>query len=146
MRRLILVLGDQLAASVQTLKPRELVMVEAAAKKLGLPLAVREDRHFFCSRTDFARHAHGGKQLRMEFFYRELRRRTGVLMEGDQPVGGQWNYHADNRESFGRHGPGLLPAPRRFEPDALTRGVLDEVNRRFADHPGDLAAYAGRWP
>ncbi len=144
-----------LAASVQALKPRELVMVEAgewavqrafeaAAKKLGLPLAVREDRHFFCSRTDFDRHAHGRKQLRMEFFYRELRRRTGVLMDGDQPVGGQWNYDADNRESFGRHGPGLLPAPRRFEPDALTRGVLDEVNRRFADHPGDLAAFD--WP
>lgn len=144
-----------LTASVRALKPSELVMVEAgewavqqafatAAQKLGLPLEVREDRHFFCSRADFARHASGRKQLRMEFFYRELRRRTGVLMDGDQPVGGQWNYDADNREAFGRDGPGLLPAPRRFAPDALTREVLDEVNRRFADHPGDLAAFD--WP
>jgi deoxyribodipyrimidine photolyase-related protein len=80
----------------------------------------------------------------MEFFYREMRRRTGVLMEGDQPVGGQWNYDADNREAFDRDGPGLLPAPRSFAPDALTHEVLDEVNRRFAAHPGDLAAFD--WP
>ena len=36
-----------------------------------------------CSAAEFARWAEGRKQLRMEFFYREMRRKTGLLMEGD---------------------------------------------------------------
>ena len=68
----------------------------------------------------------------------------GILMEGAQPIGGQWNFDADNRSSFGKTGPGKLPAPTRFEPDAITREVMDVVNTRFADHPGSLAQFG--WP
>ena len=53
----------------------------------ALPLRWEEDDRFFASREDFARWAKGRKQLRMEYFYRELRRKTGLLMEGDQPAG-----------------------------------------------------------
>ena len=65
-------------------------------------------------------------------------------MQDGQPAGGQWNFDADNRESFGAKGPGLLPPRATFEPDALTREVIALVNTRFAQHPGSLESFA--WP
>jgi deoxyribodipyrimidine photolyase-related protein len=123
--------------------------LQAACRAAAVPLEEREDRHFLCSRRQFAAHARGRKQLRMEFFYREMRRRHHVLMEpgadGElQPAGGQWNYDADNREAFGASGPGVLPIPSRFAPDDITRDVITLVQTRFASHPGRLDSFA--WP
>src|SRR5690606_14581735 len=53
--------------------------------RLGVPVTYLEDSRFLCGRGEFAAWAQGRKQLRMEFFYREMRRRTGLLMDGDQP-------------------------------------------------------------
>lgn len=145
----------QLHDALRRLRPQALVLVEAGewsvareieevARAAGLPLEVRPDRHFLCPREEFRRHAASRKQLRMEFFYREMRARTGILMAHGEPVGGQWNFDADNRESFGRDGPGLRVPPRRFAPDAVTRGALADVERHFAGHPGSLADFD--WP
>ena len=148
--------GEALRATVQELRPSALVMVqagewgvqrdlEAAAAELGVPLEVREDRHFLCTRAEFAAHAKGRKQLRMEFFYREMRQRTDVLMEKGAPVGGQWNYDHDNRGAFGKEGPDLLRVPpRKFVPDEITREVIALVEERFAKHPGTLKDFD--WP
>ena len=148
-------LEAQLQADILRLKPKRLVMTapgdwrvleaikaEAAAHKL--PLDIREDRHFYSSVRDFAAHAKGRKSLRMEYFYREQRKRHDVLMQSDEPVGGQWNFDADNREAFGAAGPGAVPPRASFEPDAVTREVIALVNQRFADHPGRLDSFA--WP
>lgn len=116
----------------------------AAAKRAGIPLEIRTDRHFFSSVDEFAAHARGRKQLRLEWFYRPLRERHGVLMDDGEPAGGAWNYDADNRGAFSKAGPGKLPPPRRFPPDAVTRGVIEMVNTRFADHPGSLDSFD--WP
>jgi deoxyribodipyrimidine photolyase-related protein len=148
-------LGAQLAGSIPHLRPERVIMVEPgewsvreALKETcaaaGVPLELRADRHFLCSADEFARHAAGRKQLRLEFFYRELRQRHGVLMDGDQPAGGQWNFDHDNRESFGKEGPGFVPAPRRFAQDAITHEVLNLVRTRFARHPGSVAQFD--WP
>jgi deoxyribodipyrimidine photolyase-related protein len=148
-------LPTQLQADIRRLKPARLVMtapgdwrvleaVKAVAASSGLPLDIREDRHFFGSVRDFAAHAKGRKALRMEFFYREQRKRHHVLMQGDEPVGGQWNFDADNREAFGPAGPGAVPPRAAFEPDAITREVIALVESRFADHPGRLDSFA--WP
>lgn len=118
--------------------------IRAVAKEAGVPLDVREDRHFFATVRQFADHAQGRKSLRMEFFYREMRRRHSVLMDGDQPTGGQWNFDAENREAFGKTGPGTVPARTTFAPDATTQEVIDLVNTRFASHPGTLHSFA--WP
>ena len=80
----------------------------------------------------------------METWYRELRVEHDVLMTDDEPLGGRWNFDADNRHAFGVRGPGLLPAPPRFGPDAITREVIALVNARFAAHPGSLDSFA--WP
>jgi deoxyribodipyrimidine photolyase-related protein len=118
--------------------------LEEAAKNAGIPLEVRLDRHFFTTVDDFSEHASGRKQLRLEFFYRPLRERFNVLMDNGEPAGGQWNYDADNRGSFGKSGPEKLRPPRRFKPDALTRTVIDLVSKRFQKHPGSLEQFD--WP
>jgi deoxyribodipyrimidine photolyase-related protein len=108
----------------------------------GVPVEIREDDRFFCSRAGFAAHARGRRQLRMEFFYREMRRRTGLLMDGDAPEGGEWNFDAANRKAL----PKATAAPPEFrtEPDATTRAVLALVRERFAGNFGDLDGFA--WP
>lgn len=118
--------------------------IEATAAAANVPLRWFDDTHFFCSRPRFARWASGRKEWRMEYFYREMRREHGVLMEGGQPAGGQWNFDADNRKSYPKQGPGLITPPARFEPDATTREVIKLVQTRFADHPGELKSFA--WP
>jgi len=148
-------LGAELQAAIARLKPQRLVMcapgdwrvhqsIRTVAAQAGLALEVREDRHFFSTVREFAAHAKGRKTLRLEYFYRELRQRHEVLMTDGKPTGGQWNFDADNRAAFGPAGPGVLPPPPRFEPDAVTREVIELVNTRFADHPGSLARFA--WP
>lgn len=144
--------AEVLRADVETLRPSELMVVEpgdwrvlrslrAAAEELDVPLSVLPDRSFYCSVGAFAEWAAGRKSLLLETFYRWMRKREGVLMEGGEPAGGEWNYDQDNRESFGKKGPGELPRPPRFEPDATTRDVLELVEERFGDHPGRLKKF-----
>ena len=148
-------LAAELEDAVERLKPQRLVMcapgdwrvyqsMRELAAHAGLALDVRDDRHFFGTVREFAAHAKGHQSLRLEYFYREMRQRHGVLMHEGGPLGGQWNFDADNRKSFGPAGPGDLPLPLRFEPDAITREVIDLVNTRFADHPGTLDRFG--WP
>jgi len=149
-------LVDRLARVAERLGATELVIVEpgehrleqalvALAARLGLPLTVLPDTHFLCSREAFARWAGGKRELRMEPFYRWQRKVHGVLLDGSgEPEGGRWNYDVDNRGAFPKGGPGLVPPPARFEPDAITREVMALVARRFSHHPGDLAHFA--WP
>jgi deoxyribodipyrimidine photolyase-related protein len=148
-------LTEALRESLASLKPERVVISEpgewsvreeirAAIEAAGLPLEIREDRHFLCSHAEFAAHVEGRKQLRMEFFYREMRKRHAVLMDDGKPAGGDWNFDSENRKSFGKDGPPLHPAPRNFKPDEITRGVIAMVNQRFAAHPGDLTQFD--WP
>jgi deoxyribodipyrimidine photolyase-related protein len=111
-------------------------------ESLPVPVNIRADDRFVATRDEFAAWAKGRKTYRMEFFYREMRKKTGLLMEGDAPVGGQWNFDAENRKSLPR---GYTPPRRlRFEPDAITKEVLELVARRFPDHFGDLEPFG--WP
>lgn len=114
-------------------------MIETWTALTGLPVEVREDDRFLCSRGRFARWAEGRKGFRMEFFYREMRRETGLLMEGDKPIGGQWNFDADNRKPLPRGT--RLPQRLRFPPDAMTQAVIELVATRFPDNFGDLSPF-----
>ncbi len=148
-------LAGELDKAITANRPAKLIMtapgdwrvlqsLRAVASQHDLLLEIRDDTHFFSTVRDFTQHANGRKQLRLEFFYRELRHKTGILMEGDKPIGGQWNFDADNRGSFGKQGPGALPAPTRFAPDAITQEVIRLVQQRFAHHPGSVDSFG--WP
>lgn len=116
----------------------------AMAKRESIKLRMLEDSHYLCSRAEFAKWASSYKQMRMEYFYREMRKRTNVLMDGKEPIGGKWNFDADNRSAFPKSGPGNITPPAFFEPDEITRQVFDEVEERFSDHPGTLENF--QWP
>jgi len=105
----------------------------------GIPVEIREDDRFLCSRGEFTAWATGRRGLRMEFFYRQMRRQTGWLMNGDQPAGCRWNYDAENRKALPPHL--ALPPRQRFVPDAITREVMTRVEQRFGDHFGDLDSF-----
>lgn len=144
LRRAILLHRPERLIAVEPGEWRVEQMLRDVARETGVPLEVRPDRHFLCTREEFGRFAAGRKQLRLEFFYRHMRRRTGVLMRDGHPVGGRWNLDADNRGSFPRTGPGRLTPPRAFPPEEITRQVLRLVAARFPDHPGKLDRFD--WP
>ena len=109
--------------------------VQQWPQRLGVPVEIRPDSRFIASKDEFAQWAEGRKQLRMEFFYREMRRKTGLLMTPDgKPEGGQWNFDADNRKKWTGKPP--APAPFRVELDAITREVIELVDTHFAEHFG----------
>ncbi|WP_417533422.1 cryptochrome/photolyase family protein [Marinobacterium stanieri] len=99
-------------------------------------IELREDDRFLSSTDDFREWAQGRRQLRMEYFYRSLRKRYGILMHEGKPVGGQWNFDSSNRKAM----PADLtpPAPARFEPDSITQDVIDLIQTGFPDHFGEL--------
>lgn len=121
---------------------RVLTAMQEWADKFTCPVEILPDDRFVCSLAEFRDWADGRKQLRMEFFYRDMRRKTGLLMDGSEPVGGQWNFDHDNRAAPPK---GLKAPPRpRFAPDAVTQEVIALVRDRFGGHFGTLDGFA--WP
>jgi deoxyribodipyrimidine photolyase-related protein len=116
--------------------------LSAFAGVARVPVDIRENRRFICSHDRFRRWALGKSQLRMEFFYREMRKDTGILLDDGQPVGGQWNYDAENRKKLPK---GLrTPSRLRIAPDDVARQAIADVARLFPDHFGELDAFG--WP
>ncbi len=119
-----------------------------SSKALKMPFEWRDDTHFLCDLPEFRAWAGKSTSLRMEFFYRVMRKKHHVLMEGKkgsaEPIGGQWNFDAENRKSFGKAGPQGVPTPRVYPLDAITKDVIKMVNKEFADHPGALDKF--NWP
>ncbi len=140
---------------INALKPSKIIICEpgeyrleqdliALCKETHTPLVIRDDTHFMCSKADFKHWAAGGKQLRMEFFYRKMRHKYDILMQGGKPVGGAWNYDAENRKTFGKAGPQNLPTAPQVTIDQITQEVMDLVEQHFPDHPGSLNHFI--WP
>ncbi|KTD03960.1 deoxyribodipyrimidine photolyase-related protein [Legionella geestiana] len=105
----------------------------------GIPVDIRPDDSFLCTLEEFSDWAKDRKQLRMEYFYREMRRKYSILMEGDKPIGGQWNYDAENRKPPSKRL--AIPKPYVLEPDAITEEVMAMVEARFSDHFGHLRPF-----
>jgi deoxyribodipyrimidine photolyase-related protein len=117
-------------------------MVEGWRDHLGRPVEILADERFYVSRARFAAWSRGRRTWRMEHFYREMRREHGVLMNGDQPAGGLWNYDAANRKRLPAGA--VLPARKRFSPDVVTSEVMALVEARFGSHFGSLDEFG--WP
>ena len=125
------------ATSVLATEPGEWRLIAALAE-CPVPVQTCADDRFIASHVLFEGWAAGRKQLRMEYFYRDMRRLTGLLMDGDDPVGGQWNYDHDNRKTT-KSMPFL--GPLRFDPDAIVQEVLGLVAARFGGNFGDLTPF-----
>lgn len=144
-------LTDVLAALVERFSPERVVltapgeyrvhqMMEDWRESFDCPVVIFADDRFLCSRDQFTDWAGTNPStLRMEFFYREMRKRTGYLMDGDKPVGGRWNFDKENRRAM----PLSVTPPQRpgFPPDAVTGEVIAMVAARFGDNFGDLEPF-----
>jgi len=136
----------EVALAVEAYRPERIIVTEPGewrvcdaiqgwSATLGLPVDILTDTRFISSTADFSAWAKGRKQLRMEYFYRDMRRKTNLLMDGDRPTGGQWNFDHDNRKPASADL--FMPQPAHFQQDATTREVLALVKDRFASHFGD---------
>ncbi len=122
-------------------------MMEAAERELRANLAplvesgaieVLPNETWLTTRAQFDAAFPDGPPWRMDRFYREVRRASGILMEGGKPLGGKFSFDAENRKPWRGEPP--APEPPRFRPDAVTREVVELVEREYADHPGELDA------
>lgn len=124
--------------SVSVCRPgswRVLGQLEEAASGCGLDLDVPEDPHFLSTPSDFANWARGRKTLTMEYFYREMRKSLGVLVDGaGNPEGGSWNYDSENRSAF-KNAPSP-PEPWQPQSAEITEEVIALVEARLPDLPG----------
>ena len=133
------------ATAVRVVEPGEwrvAEMMRGWPKALGLPVEVLADDRYLCSRDEFTAWAQGRNQLLMETFYRDMRVRTGLLMQDGKPEGDRWNYDKENRAS-----PDMFmqaPPVPGFPPDKVTREVIELVEARFGTHFGSLDRF--RWP
>jgi deoxyribodipyrimidine photolyase-related protein len=120
----------------------EVVMTEPGEWRLKQELSdipMLEDSRFLCSHAAFNQWAAGRKELRMEFFYRDMRRQTGLLMNGDKPEGGQWNFDIENRKPA--KGDRVMPEPQSFAPDAITQDCIAMTMRVAPDNFGDIEPF-----
>jgi len=106
---------------------------------LSIPVQIREDNRFLCTPEEFSKWAGNKKQLRMEFFYREIRKNYNILMNGNKPEGGKWNFDNENQKSPEKN----LNIPEKYEakPDQITIEVIQLVNKYFGGHFGDLEPF-----
>jgi deoxyribodipyrimidine photolyase-related protein len=144
-------LGGEVARAARRHAARRVVVMEAGEwrlaeemrhwhEALGCDVDILDDTRFFVRKRDFFAWARDRRGLRMEFFYRDMRRQTGLLMQDGAPAGGKWNFDHENRK---RLPAGVVPPPvPRFPPDAVTRAVIALVAERFADHFGDLEGFS----
>ena len=136
---------------------RELRVELRAAKQDGLRIRAVRDTAWLSTTEDFEgvfgkpQPAHGDgeqrntqvvsgrRQYLMDRFYRAMRRKTGFLMKGAQPIGGQWSYDAENRKPYR----GQVPIPERpsFPPDAITREVMELIQQRHPEHFGNIDGF-----
>ena len=141
----------ELARSIQRHAPSRIAVTEAGEWRVaamldswqtlfGLPVDIRPDTRFIATHAEFDAWAERQRgRLVMEGFYREMRGRTGLLMEGRKPAGGRWNFDKENRKPA--QADLLTPRALAFTPDATTQEVLALVAQRFPDNPGSLDGF-----
>ena len=136
---------------------REMRLELREAKEAGLRIRAVRDTAWLSTTEDFeavfgasgrpestgdernTQRVNGQRQYLMDRFYRYMRRKTGFLMTGAQPVGGKWTYDAENRKPYR----GEVPIPERlsFPPDEITREVMALVEEHFPEHFGSTAGF-----
>lgn len=90
---------------------------------LNIPSEVVGTEHFMTSRSELTEFFEGKKQLILEFFYRRMRKKFDILMQLDQPEGGQWNFDKNNRKKW----KGTPSIPEPFYPKANDLEALKEM-------------------
>jgi len=127
---------------VRLVMPNDRPFVELIKNlQLGCSITFVSNNHFFWNQEDFKQWANQRKRLLLEDFYREGRKRFDILMEGNKPVGGKWNFDKQNRRPPKNNL--KTPEPLWFEPDEITRSVIDEIKSQNFSGYGAIEPF--RW-
>jgi deoxyribodipyrimidine photolyase-related protein len=85
------------------------------SNNLDLPVYEADTEHFLLPFDELTRHFKAETHVRMESFYHYMRKRFSILMNGLKPVGGAWNFDANNRQKFKKTDLKFIPQPLVFE-------------------------------
>jgi deoxyribodipyrimidine photolyase-related protein len=120
---------------------RVVMLLEEIASRLNLPLELRIDRSFLCSAEEFRKLASRPGKLILESFYHSMRRKFRILLNHGAPVGGKWNFDAQNRKRLPEKLLENIPGWKQPPPDAITEKVKQLVEQHFPHAPGELAGF-----
>ena len=148
----------EVARAVERHEPERVRIVEAGEwrvqqaieewpDKFACEVEILPDDRFLCSHSEFRDWAEDRKHLTMEHFYRTMRRKTGLLMDGDKPAGGDWNYDSENREKLDDTSD--VPPRPKFEPDDITIVPAEQMRREAEanlSNPGLFASIGASLP
>lgn len=138
-------LPSELKRAIKRHNPQKIICTEPSEyhtqqQLKDFDIEIRKNKQFFCSKQEFKEWAEGQKQLRMEFFYRQMRKKHNILMDEDaSPIGGKWNYDHDNRKPPTKKL--KIPKPYIAKTDEITKEVIQLVESRYADHFGDIKPF-----
>jgi deoxyribodipyrimidine photolyase-related protein len=142
---------QELARAIKKYSPKKILLTEPSEyrvwqkvlnwqKNLKVSFEIFPDNRFLCSQAEFRSWAKDKKQLRLEFFYREMRKKHRILLdEKNQPVGGKWNYDVENRKSLKNEVKSIKRISHKK--DQITLNVLKLVEENFANNFGDLLPF-----
>ena len=144
-------LTEELSRAIEGFNPSRIVVTEPGeyrvlslmkgwSQRFGLPVEIRSDDRFLATHKEFDEWGKGKSQLRMEYFYREMRKKYSILIEKDgTPIGGRWNFDKENRKPP----PKTLKVPKRLshKKSPIVQEVLALVRRRFGHHFGNLEPF-----
>ena len=118
---------------------RVLKEVQSWEKEFNLTVEIRADNRFLAGVEEFKNWAGEKKQLRMENFYRYMRKKHNVLMKNGKPVGGRWNFDKENRNPAKDNV--KIPEKYKNQQDNITKEVICLVEKNFSDNFGDIEPF-----
>jgi deoxyribodipyrimidine photolyase-related protein len=118
---------------------RLLTILENIQSTISTPLIIKEDERFLITINEFKFWASKRRELVMEYFYREMRQKYEILMNGKDPEGGKWNFDNENRKV--PKGKLSIPQPYISKPDDITQELIELVEHYFPDHFGDISPF-----
>lgn len=140
---LIRVIDEEKISEIHITYPGEwrvLKIIEDLQKQILVPIIFHEDTRFFCKISEFREWAKGKKQLRMEYFYRLMRKKHNILLdETGNPIGGEWNYDKENRKNA--NSVEKFPIRINHFQDTITLSVIDLVEKEFSENFGKLKPF-----
>ena len=116
--------------------------LEAFCNQLDIDSSSKDTEHFYTERNDISKFFEGKKEMVMEYFYRDMRKKHDLLMNGKQPVGGQWNYDKSNRKKWS--GQVDVPSYKNFKKDVSK--LVNQINKSEIKHFGRIEAKNFTWP
>lgn len=117
-------------------------LMKQLPERLDIEIESADTEHFLTTRTELSEFFKGKKTYLMESFYRNMRRKHSIMMDGKDPVTGQWNYDAENRKSLPDKA--TVPPPLVFKHDATD--IVNLLEKQGIKTIGSLDAKAFPWP